>query len=288
VLVAFVVGVMGVYAYNLVSGRATDTMDASVASATTSGVTRHTPSRTGVTASDPTDRVDAESGAGEAAPTPDGAVTRFLDAEVASDFAASYRSLSASNRVLSGSAAQWVADHDTIPPFVSYRIRSVAVSGARAEVGADLALRPSLDQVRGLVPAHASGAFIAVAEDGGWRLAWSDSVLTPRYPADDLAPEAVVRWADDRRACRRGPEYAGGLLGAPRLVAGLCGARRAVAVDRARLLPERAAAEPFLAAFGPSAHQWLRAVRVRAPVRVDVVVAPLGEHWLVVGVLAAH
>jgi hypothetical protein len=52
-----------------------------------------------------------------------------------------------------------------------------------------------------------------------------------------------------------------------------------------RPLPETAQDQPFLAAFGSAVHDWARVVRLDAPVRMDVVVAPVGERWLVVGVL---
>jgi hypothetical protein len=50
-------------------------------------------------------------------------------------------------------------------------------------------------------------------------------------------------------------------------------------------LPETSQDQPFLAAFGSAVHDWARVVTVDAPARLHVVVAPLGERWLVIGVL---
>jgi hypothetical protein len=40
-----------------------------------------------------------------------------------------------------------------------------------------------------------------------------------------------------------------------------------------------------LAAFGPEASIWARVVRVSGPIDLDVFTAPLGEEWVVVGVV---
>jgi hypothetical protein len=78
-----------------------------------------------------------------------------------------------------------------------------------------------------------------------------------------------------------------GLIGASARAAALCGADGAIRTGRARALPDTAQDQPFLAAFGGDVHQWARVVRLESPVRQDVVVAPVGEQWLVVGVLQA-
>lgn len=44
-------------------------------------------------------------------------------------------------------------------------------------------------------------------------------------------------------------------------------------------------AAPFLAAFGPEATSWARVVAVTDPVPLRAVVAPIGQEWLVIGVL---
>ena len=39
-------------------------------------------------------------------------------------------------------------------------------------------------------------------------------------------------------------------------------------------------------AFGPAAAQWARVVSLDGPLPLDVVTAPMGDRWLVVGVVA--
>ena len=42
-------------------------------------------------------------------------------------------------------------------------------------------------------------------------------------------------------------------------------------------------ADPYVAAFGPDVLEWARVVPVSGPAQIDVVVAPVGESWLVIG-----
>jgi len=222
-----------------------------------------------------------------AAPTPDAAVEAFLALEVAEDYDGSYGILSDGDRANATSGAAWAAQHAALPAVTGYEITAVEQHASRADVSAHLQLRPELNADAGLVPQRATATFSAVAEDGGWRVAYSDSTLVPQYAPATRAPAAVRSWVRARQDCRTGPEYDGGLVGAPARAAALCGRRGAIAVGNARTLPDTAQDQPFLAAFGTDVHDWARVVPVDTPVRMDVVVAPVGEHWLVVGVLPA-
>src|SRR4029453_12112279 len=110
VLFAFLLGLVGVCAYGVVTRDATNP---DVKDVPSPGASAHESSNHGIAASSPPDAAGS-SDAAVAAPTPGEAIARFLDAEIASDFLASYSHLNASNRALSGSAAQWVADHAAI------------------------------------------------------------------------------------------------------------------------------------------------------------------------------
>ena len=126
-------------------------------------------------------------------------------------------------------------------------------------------------------------------EDGGWRVAYSRSRLVPEYPSDALAGAAATRVGDGppgvphrrrvvrrvgrtrrrspRRLCR--PEWSG----------------------RGRLrrlpVPDDTSASSLAAAFGPDVYAWARLVPVTEPARLDLIVAPVGERWLVIGVREA-
>jgi hypothetical protein len=222
-----------------------------------------------------------------AAPTPTDAVQRFLDFEIARDYDASYGLLSAGDRALAVTRAGWSSSHADIPAFAGYALGPPDVATDDAVVPADVRLRAALTPSTGLVPSRASAQFRTVAEDGGWRVAFDESTLTPRFLSQSKAPAAVRTWARARVQCRRAPEYVAGLIGASARAAALCGADGAIRTGRARALPDTAQDQPFLAAFGGDVHQWARVVRLESPVRQDVVVAPVGEQWLVVGVLQA-
>jgi hypothetical protein len=220
-----------------------------------------------------------------AAATADDAVRRFLDFEVAREYEESYGLLSAADRAREVSRRSWSAGHADLPEITGYQISGATAGADRADVPVELALRPELTPSEGLVAARATAVFSAVAEDGGWRVAFAETTLAPEYPSPSGAPDAVRDWVHVRRACRAAPEYAGGLIGAAARADLLCGSEGPVRTGRVRTLPESVQDQPFLAAFGSEVHDWARVVPVASPVRMDVVVAPLGERWLVVGVL---
>jgi hypothetical protein len=57
-----------------------------------------------------------------------------------------------------------------------------------------------------------------------------------------------------------------------------------VATGAVRTLDALADPSPVLNAFGPDAAAWARVVDVRRPAPLQVVVAPVDDKWLVVGV----
>lgn len=218
-----------------------------------------------------------------AAPTPHAAVSTFLDHEVVQDFAGSFGYLAGPDRTTQRTRSEWVANHEHLPPITGYTITGVDGTNARV----DLTLRAGLDFVHGLTPANATATFATSSEDGGYRVAYASSVVTPVYMSDAGAPDTARQWVVARQACQHPPELAGGVLGATYLVDGLCRAPGAVTVGGAGMLPDSPAVEPFLAAFGPDVTRWARLVPVSSPVGMSVVTAPVGESWLVIGVLAA-
>src|SRR5205823_11378443 len=161
-----------------------------------------------------------------------------------------YGLLSAADRDEQTSRAAWTANHADIPRITGYRIDGVETRDARADVDARVRLRADLSPTDGLVPGRADATYVAVAEDGGWRVAFGASSLEPEYPSDTNAPAAVREWIRHRMQCRRTSEFVGGLLGAAARADELCGARGVVRVGRVHRLPETSQDQPFLAAFG--------------------------------------
>jgi hypothetical protein len=219
------------------------------------------------------------------ASTPVAAVTGFLDAEVAGDFAASYGTLSAPDRLRAGSRSDWTTLHAQLPTIRGFTIGETRSAPGRTEIAAEVELQPGLDAVVGLVPARAQATWIAVAEDGGWRVDFDNSTLVPEYPPDAAAVDTASSWVSARAQCRRAPQYRDGLLGVTALASDLCGARGPVRVGTAAPLRAGTGVEPFVAAFGPDVFTWARAVPVESPAPMSVVLAPIGDRWVVIGVL---
>ena len=219
------------------------------------------------------------------ADTPVAAVTGFLDAEAAGDFASSYGSLSGPDRLRAGSHGEWTTLHAQLPTIRGFTLGETRSAPDRAEVAAEMVFRPELDTIIGLVPARAKATWIAVAEDGGWRVDFDNSALVPEYPPDAAAIDAASSWVSARAQCRRAPQYRDGLLGVTALAADLCGARGPVRVGTAAPLRAGTGVEPFVAAFGPDVFTWARAVPVESPAPMSVVLAPIGDRWVVIGVL---
>jgi hypothetical protein len=219
------------------------------------------------------------------AETPVAAVTAFLDAEVAHDFAGSYGRLSATDRVRAGSHGEWAILHAQLPTIRSFTLGETRPAPGRTEIGAEVDLQPALDTIVGLVPARAHAVWIAVAEDSGWRVDFDNSTLAPEYPPEAAASDAASSWVSARTHCRRAPQYHDGLLGARALADDLCGAGGPARVGAASPLHAGNGVEPFVAAFGPEVFSWARVVPVQRPISMSVVLAPIGERWVVIGVL---
>jgi hypothetical protein len=231
-----------------------------------------------------TDPSDVEPPAAPAA-TPAAAVTEFLDAETAGDFASSYGRLSAPDRLRTGSRGEWTNLHAQLPTIRAFTLGETRSTPARVEIDADVQLKPGLDTIVGLVPARAHAVWVAVPEDGGWRVDFDTSTLAPEYPPDGAAVDAATSWVSARTQCRRAPQYRDGLLGSPGLAGDLCGSRGPVRVGTAAPLRAGDGIEPFVAAFGPDVFTWARAVPVQSPTPLSVVLAPIGERWVVIGIL---
>lgn len=219
------------------------------------------------------------------------ALTTFLEAHQGDDFERSYVLLIDEDREQFPSLARWQAEGHVRAEVTSFgSLEQAERSETSAIFLVDLALRARLDETIGVVPARATGSFVVRrVGEGDWRIAFSESSLTPHYPSDSGAHEAVVVWADARRRCERSAEWEGGLLGvaAEEHAQRLCTTSGPLRVGEPVSLDSASGTEPVLGAFGPEASIWARVVRVSGPIDLDVITAPLGEEWVVVGVVEA-
>jgi hypothetical protein len=219
-------------------------------------------------------------------PEPVAAVERFLTAEVAGDFEASFELLSLADQEAAGGVEGWVAEHYlVVPPIRAFRLTADTVDGTRAEVLAGLRLQAGLDQLVGLIPGDAEATWVLVeATAGEWRVAFTESRIDPVFLDDASAASAVEDWGSARQSCQ--PQEGDlTLLGFPTLADPFCGSTGRVTVSGPLSLEDAADAAPFLAAFGPEVGIWARVVEVQTPIALRVVVAPIGERWVVIGVL---
>lgn len=220
-------------------------------------------------------------------PEPVAIVERFLTAEIAGDFEASFELLSEADQEAAGGVEGWVAEHFlVVPPIRGFRLTADSIEGTRAEVLAGLSLQAELDQLVGLIPGDAEANWVLVEVSAGeWRIAFTESRIEPVFLDDATASSAVVEWGSSRQSCQPEDEGDLALLGFPTLADPLCGATGRVTVSAPARLEDAADAAPFLAAFGPEVGIWARVVEVQAPISLRVVVAPVGERWVVIGVL---
>jgi hypothetical protein len=229
---------------------------------------------------------DGSAPSGAAAPSPRAAVEGFLAAEIDGELAASFGFLDAATRERFRSSAGWIAAHaEVIPPVTGYEVEGPS-PGGESQVVTLVQFEPSLDEVRGLVPERATVTW-ATSDDGGrWGIDLDRTIIEPLYPSDESAPAGVMAWAEAHQACEPAPTWGGNLQGSPALAEQLCGAKGGVEVGAPSPLTS-VDGGPFLAAFGPGAGEWARVVPVTAPVELRAVVAPIGQEWLVIGVLPA-
>ncbi len=221
-----------------------------------------------------------------AAATPREAVSRFLDAERRGDFARSFGFLASTDRDAFTNPSVWERQHGSLPTLTGFHI----VTDDGAEILTDLAFEPVLDATLGLVAGAATGTFAAVAEDGGWRVAYSATVISQRFASDDGVVAGAQTWVDARIACDAPRnEWSGGVLGngAPGFADALCHAAppRLGAPEPIVDSPD---IETLVATFGPEVNQWARTVMVSAgDTEFELVLAPVGEQWLVFGAINA-
>jgi hypothetical protein len=224
---------------------------------------------------------------GDPAGDPVDAVRRYLAAAASGDAEGSYAVLSAASRESAGSVADWAETASQRPTVIDFELdatASIAPDGVQAViVPGDVTLEPRLDEVSGFVPARAEVEWKVVAEDGGWKVDIDGSTLTPVLPDETGASAAAELWAATRQQCGVAGEYDGSLLGSPVLGERLCGLEGELVAGPAAPLDESMTAQ-VVAAFGPDALGWARSVELSGAAQLSVVTAPLGDHWVVVGV----
>ncbi len=217
------------------------------------------------------------------------AVTTFLDAQIASDQTTAYSTLSSQDQNTYQTAAMWrELRQGVLPDVVNYTAGEVSFSTATtATVAVQLGLRPALDETIGLVPASAKASIHAVFERDSWRVAMHRSEVAFVYLSDASLSDAAQTWVRARQACKVDQQWRSTMYGegAEFHAKALCKRRGNIEVSTPQALSDRSDTEAFIAAFGPKVGLWARVVSVGAPAEFDLVLAPVDQQWLVVGVL---
>lgn len=225
---------------------------------------------------------------GTAAPTPREAVTGFLDAEIRGAFAMSYALLSDADQESFGGEEAWEAVHGELPSYESYTV--IAIDGLDVDV--EVTATPRVDELVGVIPGAAKVRYAVVKSTDGYRVDLADTKFVPHYADEAGAAAAATAWVTARQACDTAGtgEFGGSLVGDLGLAKHLCGVSGSPVA--ASLTGLSALGDPtvVLSAFGGEATDWARVVTVTglagvAP--IEVILAPLGEQWVVIGAVGA-
>ncbi len=223
-----------------------------------------------------------------AAPTPTDAVTRYIEAEIAANSLASYGQLSADDRAAVG-YEDWEQGQDERPPYVSFSI----VDETDETVVVEAQLTPAINEVDGVIPGRAEVTFEVLSEDGGYRVSLDDTAMRPQFPDRSLAAPVAQSWLTASQGCRADEraafEYDGSLLGTLGLVESLCGIAGTAQTPRSGEYDELTDPSILLSAFGGDASDWTQVATFTGLTgleKLQVILAPLGDQWVVVGGLA--
>jgi hypothetical protein len=206
-----------------------------------------------------------------------------------------YPLLDESSRRRFPTLASWAQAQVDRTQLVTFEVGASQPSRERSgavEVEVSATHRPSLDSIRGLVPARSTSTWLARREGDAWRVAAEPMSYRPVLPAEEGARIVVQTWVRLLAACDAPTaaqlQVSPNLYGPSSLVSTPCEKRgtwtagEPVGLDRA---PDP---RTFLAAFGPGVGAWARLVPVQGPEsRFLAAVAPMGDGWQVMGVAVA-
>jgi len=214
------------------------------------------------------------------------AVSKLLDAERRRDYQASFAYVVVGGPDGYADAESWAIRRQDLPAITGFTVEQDGAGRAIATVQHE----PSLDPFRGLTPATERQVWSGQRANGGWLVA-PEPEVTPVLPADAGAKDAVETWARAVQRCERAEAQRSQgtttLFGSATQSAALCRSTGEVRASAPRLLGSGAASLELVAQYSTHALVWARVVAVVAPVRFDVVVAPIGSQWKVIGIADA-
>lgn len=217
------------------------------------------------------------------------AVTDLLAAEQRLDHGASFLLVSRQTRLEYKDVADWTKRRQELPAVKGFRLapESEGAAGDRAgKVAAEVEHEPGLDSFRGLSPARETQTFIGRREGDGW-LVDGDPNTEPILPPEPKAVEVATAWVAAVQACdqpKAGRLQAVAILfGSADGAVGLCSKSGPVTPGAVGPLSAGVASTDIVAQYTSDALVWARVVRVTSPGVFGVVLAPIGDSWLVLG-----
>jgi hypothetical protein len=220
--------------------------------------------------------------------TPVEAATVLLRALIAGDADAAWKRLGRSEQDRLG-YKQRLVEEVSGAGWKTFTVKEVRGNNVTVEV----VQTPRISDIDGVIASKASLTLPTVNDTQGYSVVWSRRRIEQLYPertdrSDREIESTVLAWARSRQDCTAGShEYAGGLLGVVGLSTALCHTTAAPTVRGIGDLDSLDEPQPVIDSFGGSALLWARVVSLDGPVPMNVIVAPEGESWSIVGIARA-
>lgn len=220
-----------------------------------------------------------------AQPTLRAAVTALLTSEQRGDHAASFALLTDESRAIYGSIARWKSRRDEMPVVTKFKVMGPGKGADSVDLIVD---HPAgLDPFRGLSPAQDHEIWTGRHEHGGW-LVDADPVATPIMPAERSVAPTVIQWVKAAESCNQAAVHqlqaVDPLLGIGDAGHQLCRQNFALVSSAPSTVPPGDLTQQLVAQYSADALGWARMVTLTgAPAPIEVVVAPIGDGWQVIG-----
>jgi hypothetical protein len=216
------------------------------------------------------------------------AVTALLTAEQHGDHAASFLLIDDAGRADYPDVLRWRDRRNELPAITGFRI----VGNGKAANSVDVLVEhaPALDPFIGLSPAQEHEIWVGRREHGGWLLD-ADATSDPVLPADSGVAPAAMAWLQAAKACDANAVNAAQgvtqLLGVGNAVDQLCAAKPVLDAGKPGPVKAGAATQQLVAQYNADAVGWARSVTLTGGTQpIDVLLAPIGDAWRVIGVFS--
>ena len=222
------------------------------------------------------------------------AAKTFADALVADDVARAFSLLADDEQSRVQSVASFRDQLTRESRWTSARVEttvadSSATSSGRSFVTLRVSQTPGIDEIHGVTGPSALVRLPVQETAGGWQVQWERRQVTQEFVADEGRLRTdVTQWVADRqRSCSvatPSSEYGGGMVGIVGLANALCTSKGPAVVASVGDIYALDDPQPLIDSFGSGSYDWARVVSLRAPAPMDVIAAPVGDRWLIVGV----